>query len=989
MIIPNDNEKRAVEVANLIHGHIETKLKSNKRTQEIKAVKAVLERIYGELQPGQEVTSYYDLYFLEQVSRYNSYCSNVTSIEDCRIDGNPVITPNSYEIPPVISHPLLGQAPCVIDAKISKNGAFSDPYIATVDKLPRFMYQKNEDYASDQDYKADIVHYHKANGNIGGATQKSNVKSSIFHNSVQQRDDYFRGQDDLWHEIEKTLFNQAINKIKQGSPITDVEEAVLKNGHYYRYNVGTSYGKPEDGKSKENLQIQHIGHAAELLSFTTDKMTFNLVIDPVHYQSGTGGLVEIAAKLAYDRQTSPAFSSYSYPGINIVLLSHNHYDHMCQKSIIEAFKGMNVLFVVPKGDGQTLKKWGFPHVVELASWGETVQVRLRNQVNQDEILNIQGLPAKHASNRKYNLKDYFRSFYTGYMVWKEGARGVTLFTGDTAVLSDKHFEELEKFCLDNDLTIDAACIAHGPDRPRSKMECTHQSTADALAMQARFNLINVKVLKARKNDQSTTITLAELNDSCAYAMGYHQGCYRLGLLNYSDAESTILRILAFLKSAGNCPIDGINENTLNQNFYSTIMDNFERSGLLQMLQVYATLTIADRDNERCLTTNEVAELIINNLNLPQPGLVTSLNPGASRPTFKYDLERLIVNRQPLGKVRDKAYEYYVKSIGHTYLTTVKNNTIEFNLDEQKSLIQAILECYISSKKSKSKKEKARNALNTFLGSIVHFDTIEQLHQAITELYLSVKGETRYDETTRNEGKFITGLIMFFNLVGKDNAAFRRQFVQVHKELTTFPSHNDDYLNQLEDYQSDLLAKLNNDETKNPLILMHRRFTNTTLFSGHRLSQLEEFAWIVMHLSGKSPLYNYEDNNIVNDENNIINDEDSIIIDEKVNISNNHTDSLRKLLESNGLPAPKSERNVYFNERENLFNSDDKRLSEWLNEYLAFLEHFEAHPERIENKENKENKEIFSLIMKYQEENKNGLHQNPPGHKGKMPLMFRK
>ena len=79
--------------------------------------------------------------------------------------------------------------------------------------------------------------------------------------------------------------------------------------------------------------------------------------------------------------------------------------------------------------------------------------------------------------------------------------------------------------------------------------------------------------------------------SACHAIGYHQGCFRLGLLSFSDVDTTIFKnpvnVKIFWLDAYKAR--DIDENHLKNNIFFTLMDNFEQKGLQETLNIYSTL----------------------------------------------------------------------------------------------------------------------------------------------------------------------------------------------------------------------------------------------------------------------------------------------------------------------------------------------------------------------------------------------------------------
>lgn len=109
---------------------------------------------------------------------------------------------------------------------------------------------------------------------------------------------------------------------------------------------------------------------------------------------------------------------HELPRIDVVLISHDHYDHL-DRSTITAMGSSATTFVVPLGVGAHLERWGIPaaRIVEL-DWWQSARVRS---------LEIIATPARHASGRISPQSD--GTLWAGYALL--GAQHRAWYSGDT------------------------------------------------------------------------------------------------------------------------------------------------------------------------------------------------------------------------------------------------------------------------------------------------------------------------------------------------------------------------------------------------------------------------------------------------------------------------------------------------------------------------------------------------------------------------------
>ncbi len=107
------------------------------------------------------------------------------------------------------------------------------------------------------------------------------------------------------------------------------------------------------------------------------------------------------------------------PRVDAVLISHDHFDHLDYRSVLELAK-QNPLFVVPLGVGAHLEYWGVKpeQIRELDWWQETSLGALR----------LVATPARHFSGRGLGAD---RTLWSGWAMIGEERR--VYYSGDTAM----------------------------------------------------------------------------------------------------------------------------------------------------------------------------------------------------------------------------------------------------------------------------------------------------------------------------------------------------------------------------------------------------------------------------------------------------------------------------------------------------------------------------------------------------------------------------
>ncbi len=173
------------------------------------------------------------------------------------------------------------------------------------------------------------------------------------------------------------------------------------------------------------------------------------------------------------RMRPPGIKFEELPEIHLVLISHNHYDHLDINTVTELSERHDPLFVVPLGVSSYLEENGIYNTVELDWWQQ-------HEYNQD--LSISGVPAQHFSGR--GLTDRDKTLWCGYMLELPG--GNIYFAGDTGY--DGFFEKIGQLFA----PIQTALIPIGAYKPRWFMRPIHVNPEEAVQIhrdiQARQSL---------------------------------------------------------------------------------------------------------------------------------------------------------------------------------------------------------------------------------------------------------------------------------------------------------------------------------------------------------------------------------------------------------------------------------------------------------------------------------------------------------------------
>ena len=207
----------------------------------------------------------------------------------------------------------------------------------------------------------------------------------------------FANEQPLW-----TNTRSGLMRVFESTPgdVPDAPVLVLNGGKALR-NPATS-----------GLRVTWFGHSSTLLEI--DGVT--VLIDPL-WSERASPLSWIGPKRWYP----PPVALRELPRVDVVMISHDHYDHLDRATItaMAAMANWSPTFVTPLGVGASLERWGIPaaHIVELEWWQST-------RVGSLEII---ATPARHASGRISPQSDV--TLWAGYAFL--GTQHRVWYSGDT------------------------------------------------------------------------------------------------------------------------------------------------------------------------------------------------------------------------------------------------------------------------------------------------------------------------------------------------------------------------------------------------------------------------------------------------------------------------------------------------------------------------------------------------------------------------------
>ena len=215
--------------------------------------------------------------------------------------------------------------------------------------------------------------------------------------------------------------------------------------------------KPAEEVGAGTCRVTFVGHATLLVQMHG----LNILTDPVWAtRIGPSGMI------GPKRFRAPAILFDELPPIHLVLLSHNHYDHLCLPTMKRLWAKHRAPVVTGLGNAALLRRHGIENVVELDWW----------QTENVGDFEVTGVEMQHFSGRGPSDRDV--TLWMGLTVHHPD--GQMLFCGDTGY--GDHFERIRERVGSPRV----ALIPIGAFRPRWFMSRVHVDPLQAV--QAHLDL---------------------------------------------------------------------------------------------------------------------------------------------------------------------------------------------------------------------------------------------------------------------------------------------------------------------------------------------------------------------------------------------------------------------------------------------------------------------------------------------------------------------
>ena len=225
-----------------------------------------------------------------------------------------------------------------------------------------------------------------------------------------------------------------------------------RRGHWNKWTDSQPGPTPPPRVEGKDLRVTFVNHATVLIQIAG----LNILTDPIWSERASP-----VGWAGPKRHRSPGLGFADLPPIDLVLIGHNHYDHLDIKTLLRLCAEHQPRLVTGLGNRAFLNARKIRDVTEL-DWWEPAKISDEHSVTC--------VPAKHFSGRA--LRDMDATLWCGFVL--QTPAGNVYFAGDTGMGS--HFAEIKNRCGPFRL----ALLPIGAYLPRWFMRPVHLSPADAI-----------------------------------------------------------------------------------------------------------------------------------------------------------------------------------------------------------------------------------------------------------------------------------------------------------------------------------------------------------------------------------------------------------------------------------------------------------------------------------------------------------------------------
>ena len=201
--------------------------------------------------------------------------------------------------------------------------------------------------------------------------------------------------------------------------------------------------------------ITYINHSTDLIQLPN----LNVLTDPMFSEQ-----VSPFPWISPKRVRAPGLELSALPKVNVVIVSHNHYDHMDLPSLKALKEKDDPIFIVPLNNAKFLQKVGIKKIIEL-NWWQSYAINGQQSVTL--------IPAVHWSQR--TLFDKNESLWGSFLITSQDLK--IFFSCDTGY-NPEILNDIKKRIG----AVDVALLPIGSYKPQWFMKMYHLNPEEAVIM---------------------------------------------------------------------------------------------------------------------------------------------------------------------------------------------------------------------------------------------------------------------------------------------------------------------------------------------------------------------------------------------------------------------------------------------------------------------------------------------------------------------------
>ena len=219
--------------------------------------------------------------------------------------------------------------------------------------------------------------------------------------------------------------------------------------------IAVNYDIPPSSVYGNAFRVSNIGH----VTFLLQTQNFNILTDPVWSDYASP-----FAKIGPKRITPPGIQFEHLPKIDLIIITHNHYDHLDLETINKLWYQHKPIIISPLGNDKIIQSYNSDIVVKVMDWDDSIEIAENFIVHLD--------PVQHWSAR--GLLDRNKALWGAFTL--QFPDGNIYFVGDSGYAEGRYFkaakQKYAKFRL--------ALLPMGAYEPRWFMEYSHMNPAEML-----------------------------------------------------------------------------------------------------------------------------------------------------------------------------------------------------------------------------------------------------------------------------------------------------------------------------------------------------------------------------------------------------------------------------------------------------------------------------------------------------------------------------